>query len=135
VATTDPTYVWTGEMRPIKLRHGPCEPVLHVVAQRIMDGELGAFRASRTPIGMPLGRQRTVVEITAAGRGISPQFPRDGRRRAMQALGDGAYATAAGAQQRDLLSLEERQIPARQRGLTDRRHAPTVPEPAGCNRW
>jgi len=118
MTTTDPAYVWANEMRPIKLRHGPCESVLHVVAQRIVDGELGAFRASRTPIGMPLGRQGPVVEITAAGRGIPAQLPRDGRRRAMQAPGDRAYATAAGARQRDLLSLEERQIPARQRALT-----------------
>jgi hypothetical protein len=112
VTTTDPAYAWTGEMRAVQFRHGPCEPVLHVLAQRIIDGELGAFRAPGTPIGMPLCRQGTVVQIAAAGRGVPPYLPRDRRWRAVQVPGDRAHATAAGAQQRDFLSFDEGQITA-----------------------
>ena len=116
-------------MRPVQFRHGPCETVLHVLAQRIIDGELGAFRAPGTPIGMPLCRQGTIIQITAAGRGIPSQLPRDRRWRAVQAPGDRAHATAAGAQERDFLPLDEREIAARQWGLTDGGHAATLPEP------
>src|SRR5438309_2071965 len=77
------------------------------------------------PIGMPLGRQGTVVEIATARRSIPSQFPRDRRWRAMQTSGDCAYATAAGAQQRDLLSLDKGQVTAGKRSLIDGGHAAT----------
>ena len=135
VTATDPSYVRTCQGRSVHFRDGASESSLDIVAERIVDGELGHFGSPSSPIGMPLCRQGTVVEVATAGRGIPSQFPRDRRWRTMQAPGDRAYATAAGAQQRDLLSFDEGQITTRQRGLTDRRHAPTVPEPAGRNGW
>jgi transposase InsO family protein len=89
----------------------------------------GFGRRARS-IGVPLGRQSTIVQRPTAGHGISSQFPRDGRWRTVQALGDCAYAADAGALQRDVLSVNEGQIAARQWGLVDRRHAPTVPDRA-----
>src|SRR5215210_4386403 len=81
VTTTNPPNARTCQMRPVKFRHGARETILHVLTERIVDGELRSFRSSRTPIGMPLGRQGTVVQIAAAGCGISAQFPRDRRWR------------------------------------------------------
>jgi hypothetical protein len=64
-------------MCPIQLRHGACETILHVISERTVDGEFCAFWAPGTPIGMPLSRQGTVVQIATARRGIAPQFARD----------------------------------------------------------
>lgn len=87
-------------------------------------------RTPRTPIGMPFGRQGTVVHIATARRGIPSQFSRDRRWRAIQAPGDCADTTAASTQQRDLLSLDERQVTTGQRSPAEAGHTATVAEPS-----
>jgi hypothetical protein len=67
----------------------------------------------------------------ASGRGLPKASlprtpgPRPGFHPPLPPVGSGTVS-AAGAQQRDLLSLGEGQVTARQRGLADRTHAPGV---------
>jgi hypothetical protein len=51
-----------------------------------------------------------------ARRGVATQLSGDRRRRATEPAGDLPHTTPAGAQQRDLLPLNKRQITPRQRG-------------------
>ena len=74
VATTDPADLWAGEVRPVHSGQGTCETVLHVLAERSVDGELRHFGSPSTPVGMPLGSRSSVVQGTAAGRGVPTQF-------------------------------------------------------------
>jgi hypothetical protein len=107
VSPTDPPNVWTSQQRAVQFRHGASQTLLHVLAERSVDGELRHFRAPSTPIGMPLGSQGTIFQIAAAGRGVPSQFSRDRRWRAVHAPGDCSNAVASGAQERDVLPLDE----------------------------
>src|ERR1019366_7192345 len=59
---------------------------------------------------------------------------RERGRRAAWLPGDLAQPAARDAQKRDLLALRERQIPPRQRGLSDRWHSATLPQPPDADR-
>jgi len=69
----------------IRARHGAAvrsgdragKPVLHVLLQRVVGGELGHLRAPGPPLGMPLRGQGPVVQTATAGGGVAPQLPRD----------------------------------------------------------
>src|SRR3954470_9024351 len=54
---------------------------------------------------MPLCGRRSIIQATAAGGGIPPQFPGDGRGGPPQAAGDLPDAVPLGTQQRDLLPI------------------------------
>lgn len=53
---------------------------------------------SKNPVPEIFYWDDSIVQIASARRGIPSQFPRNGRCRAMQAPGNHAYVTAAGAQ-------------------------------------
>ena len=73
------------------------QPVLHVLAQRVVGGELGRLRAPGAPLGVPLRGRRPVLQPPAARRGVAAQLPRDRRRRPAQPAGDLAHARCPGA--------------------------------------
>jgi hypothetical protein len=85
VTPADPAHIGTCQERPVEFGDSARQSILYVLAERIIDGKLRHFGTPSPPIGMSLGGQGAVVEIAAAGRGIPAQFPRDGRRRALQA--------------------------------------------------
>ncbi len=71
---------------------------------------------------------------TTARGGIPTKLPRDRRGRAADQEPDLLHPATAGAQQRDLLALRERQVTPRQRCLGDRRHPASLAEPPDANR-
>src|SRR5690606_14598749 len=134
VAPSDP-----GDLRSRHLdavRGGPHagEPVLHILPQPVVGGRLAHLGAAGGPVGVPLGHRGPVVQPAAAGRGVAPQLPRDRRRRPAQLASDLSHPAPLGAQHSDLLTLGKRQIAARRRIETDRRHPATLTEPSRSQR-
>ena len=92
------------------------QALLHVLAQPVVDRELGGLRALGALLGMPLRHRRPVVQRAAARRGVAAQLPRDRRRRAPDLARDLTHAhRPAARKQRDLLALGEAQVPRRRR--------------------
>src|SRR5436190_20231 len=83
---------------------------------------------------MPLRDRRPVLQPVGPGRGVAPKLTRDRRRIPPQPPGDLTHPFALGTQQRDLLTLHERQIPARYHRWKTWIHAASVTEPAEPNR-
>ena len=71
---------------------------------------LGACGA---PVPVPLRHRRPVYHSSATSACVTPQFPRHGRRRAIQLARDLSNTHLLGSPERDLLTLGERQVPAR----------------------
>ena len=68
------------------------------------------------------------------GRRVAPQLPRDRRRRPAELAGDLAHPEPLRVQDRDLLTLGERQVAARHRRRARSAHATSVPEPSRPDR-
>ncbi len=114
---------------PVGRGDHPGQAVLHVVAQRLVRGELGHLGPATAPFGMPLRGRGPVRRRVTASRGVAAKFPRDRRRRPAHPAGDLAHPQLLRAQDRDLLTLSQRQVPPRQRGQHDRRHPASLTEP------
>jgi hypothetical protein len=134
VTATDPAHLRAGHGRPTCRRDRAREPVLHVLAQRVVGGQLGHLRPPCLSIGVPLRGRGPVLQAPTAGRGVAAQLPGDGRGVPAQLTGDLADPCALGPKDRDLFPFRERQVAARQRGQTDRRHAATLTEPPHSHR-
>src|SRR3954452_1323159 len=61
----------------------------------------------------PLGHRRPIRQSSPAGGGIAPQLTRDRRRCPPDPAGDLTHADTLSFKQRDLLTLNERQISTR----------------------
>ena len=85
-------------------RVAPQQIVLHELAQRHVDGQLGRLGAARALIGERVRRRRAVA---ATAVGVATQLARDRRRRPPQAPRDHADRLPARACERDLLTLSE----------------------------
>ena len=133
-APSDPRDVRAAHSDAVGPLDHASQPVLHIAPQRLVDGELGRLGPPRPQVGMPLRRRRAIVKTATASRGVAPQLPRDRRRRPTQPPRDLAHPAATGTQDRDLLTLSERQVPPRRRGQRDGRHAATLPKPPDANR-
>jgi hypothetical protein len=120
---------WAGHGRPTCRRDRAREPVLHVVSQYVVGGQLGHLRPPCLSIGVPLRGRGPVLQAAATGRGVATQLPGDRRGVSAQLTSDLAYPCTLGPKERDLFAFRERQVAARQRSQTGRRHAATLPEP------
>ena len=134
VAAPDPANIGTWHRRAVGCGDPAGKPVLHVLPQRVIAGELGHLRAPSTPIGVPLRGRGPVLQQAATGRGVAAYLSRDRRRRPADPPSDLANPAALGLEDGDLLALGERQVAARQSGQTDRWHAATFTEPPGPHR-
>ncbi len=123
-----------GDDRAIGPADSTGQPFLHVLAQPVVGRELRGLRAFRCLLRFPLCDHGTVDLLPAPGRRIAAQFAGDRSRVAADAAGNLTHPVLLGTQQRDLLTLGERQVPARGLVQTDRRHAPSVTEPADPDR-
>jgi len=72
--------------------------------------------------------------LAAPGRGIAAHLTRNRPGVTVDRAGDLAHALVLGLEQRDLLTLSERQVPARRLGQAQRRHPASVAEPARPDR-
>jgi hypothetical protein len=66
VTPTNPPHIGARHERPIEFGDRTCQSILHVLAERMIDGKLRHFGTPSPPIGMPLSGQRAVVEIATA---------------------------------------------------------------------
>ncbi len=110
------------------------EPLLNVVAQPLVGGELRRLRAPGHQLRLPLRDRSPVLELAATRGRVAAQLPRNCRRRPIQAPGDLANARASRPQQRDLLALLKAQIPTRQRLDHERGHSATLSKPPAASR-
>ena len=123
-----------GDDRAVGPADAPGEPLLHVLTQPVVAHELRGLRALRRLLRLPLRHQGPVDRLAAPGRRVAAQLARDRPRVTSDPAGDLAHPELLSAQQRDLLTLGERQVAARGLVQADRRHAASVTEPAGPDR-
>src|SRR6185437_10968847 len=109
---------------------GAAQLVLHMLTQSLVASQLGHLRAGSAPLAVPLRSRGPVVPLAAARRGVAPQLSRDRRRVAAQAASDLTHPELLGEQDRDLFTLDKRQVTARRLGQTDRNHTASIKEPA-----
>ncbi len=91
-----------------------------VLSKLLVRSQLGHFRATRAPFGMPLGRGGPVLKAVRRTRGVAPKLPAkivEGSR--PRRLSDLANPDLLGMQDGDILAFNKRQIPPRNRGQTD----------------
>src|SRR6185295_221652 len=103
--------------------------VLHVLSKLVVYSQLRHLRASRLPVGVPLGGRSPILESATTGRGVSTELPRNCRWGTAHSPGDLTHPKALRVQDRDFFSLGERQEAPRERGRAERRHAATFAEP------
>ena len=112
----------------------PGQPLLHILPQPPVHRQHGELRTPRRTVRMPLGGGRAVVERAAAGRRVAAQLTRDRRRGALKLARNLAHAVLLRPQQREQLTLGEREIaPGQRRGRRSevcRRHTARLPEPS-----
>lgn len=134
MAATDPAHRRTGNRRATRVRDHAGQPLLHVHAQRLIGDQLGDLRPPRASIGVPLRGRRAVLELSAPCGRVAPQLARDRRRRTAQTAGDLANAFSLRPENRDLLTLGEGEVAARERTTADCAHPTSLTEPSGANR-
>ena len=115
---------------PIRTLQLPAQPGLDVVLKPWIARQFRRLGTPRRGLRLPLRDTRPVVGLAAAGRGVAPQLARDRPGIALELPGDRTDALALRLQQRDLLTLGERQIAAGGLGQAQRRHAASVTKPA-----
>ena len=125
----------------IAIRRGDLtsEPILDVLPQSQVGGQLRRLRAAGGAVGMPLRGGGTVLKASAARRRVAPQLSREGGRRPFEPARDLAHAMTLSSQERDLLALGKGQIAPRRRLCRWREmrwwHAAGLPEPPGPHGW
>jgi hypothetical protein len=75
VAPPDPAHLRARDRGAVRSGDHPGEPVLHVVAQGVVGGEFGGFRAPGPAVGVPLRGGGPVVQPAAAGGRVAAQLP------------------------------------------------------------
>ena len=122
------TFPWPGTASR------PAELALHMLLQPVVGGQLADLRPRCSPFRVPLRRRRAILPAATASSRVAMQLPRDRRRRATHLPGDLAHSIPLGEQDRDLLSLGERQISARGLDKIQRRHPASFGEPLPTTR-
>src|SRR4051812_31231542 len=97
---------------PSGRRTFPGEPVLHVLAQPVIAYQLRCLRALGGLLRLPLRHHGAVDRLARPGRGIASELARNGPRIAADRACDLPHALSLRLEQRDLLTLSERQVSA-----------------------
>src|SRR5438128_1362664 len=134
VASTDEPHLRAGNSLPVDPGDRAREPVLHVRTKPIRRCQLRRLGTAGLQIGLPLRNRRPIVELAASRGRIAAQLTGDRRRETAERAGDRAYSQTLPSEQRDVFALGERQVPPRQWGELDRRHATPLAEPANTDR-
>src|SRR6266542_272595 len=118
VPTTGETHSRPRRRLAVWSRDRAGEPLLHVLAQRVVGGELRDLRAARAPLCVPLRGRRAVLQAVRARGRVAAQLPRDRRRSPLQPTGDHSYPDTLRVKDCDLFPLSKREIAPRERGQT-----------------
>ena len=114
------------------------QSLLHISAQGRVEGKLRRLRATGRSLGMPLGGRRAILQPTAAGGCVAPQLTGDRRGGSTEPAPDLLHGMALDPQKRNLLTLQQRQVPPGERlcrGSEHRwGHAACLSEPSGSYR-
>ncbi len=110
------------------------EPFLDVLPQPLVLDELRGLGALGCLLSLPLRHPRPVLQLPAPSGGVAAKLTRNRPRVTTDRPRDLAHPLTSGAQDRDLLTLLERQVTARGLGQTDRWHAASVTKPARAHR-
>src|SRR6266581_907924 len=134
VTATDPAHLRARHLAAVEGADGAGEPVLHVLPQPVVRGELGGLGAPGAPVGMPLCGRGPVVQTAATGGGVAAELAGDRGGRSAQSASDRAHPVLLRPQQGDLLAVGKRQVAPRRRGQADRWHAASFSEPSCSHR-
>jgi hypothetical protein len=105
-----------GSVRPFD---GTRETILRIAVKLRVDRELRGLRPLGATVGVPLRGAGPALQITTTGASITTKLPGDRGSRAAELARDLSNPTPTGTLNRDLLTLGERQVTPRQRGLSD----------------
>src|SRR5262249_1664097 len=105
VPTTSEAHLRAGHRLAVGPRPRAGGPVLDVLPQRGILGQLRDRRTARTALRVPLRRRRPVLQAVRARGRVATQLPRDRRRRPIQPGGDLAHPDTLSAKDRDLFPL------------------------------
>jgi hypothetical protein len=108
VAPPDPTRLWARYRRAVAASNHATETILYITPQLSVRSKCRDLWATRTLVGVPLGRRGSIVQVPASGRSIAPQFARDRRRGSSDPARDLTHSAAAGMKESDLFSLDKR---------------------------
>ncbi len=72
-----PVYSRARSRSTIRSDDDPSQPLLHIGSQCRVERKLRRLGAASRSLGMPLSCRRSILQITASGRGVAPQLPRD----------------------------------------------------------
>src|SRR5207237_831054 len=103
--TAQPAHIRARRRLAVGLGDRAGEALLHVVAQRVVRGELGDLRAAGASLRVPLRRRGPIHERVATSRSVAAYLPRDRRRGPTQMASDLTHPDTLGVQDRDLLAL------------------------------
>jgi hypothetical protein len=134
MTTTLPRHVRPRDRPTLGVSDRAGEPPLDVVAQPVVGGEFRGLATSCGPLGLPLRGRGAILQLAATRGGVTTQLTRDRRRITAQTPGDLPHPVVLCPQDRDLLTLDERQIASRRLGQTYRWHPATVTEPTRPHR-
>ena len=110
MSTPFPLHGWTMYRCPARGDDRAGQPVLHIAAQRCVDGQLGQLWTAGRAVRVPLRIDGPVIQTTAARGRIASQLTRDRGRRPPEATRDVPHAMTLGAQQRELLAFREEKV-------------------------
>ena len=107
VASSLPSYHWPSDRLTSRGGDLASQPVLDITPQRGVDSQFGRLGTPRRAISMPLGRDRAILEATAARRSVATQLARDRRSGTRKLSRDLANPLTLSAQESDLFSLNK----------------------------
>jgi hypothetical protein len=107
VASSLPSYRGASDHLPARSGDLACQPVLDIVPQHSIDRQLSTLRTSCRTIGMPLRRDRPILEASASGGGVASQLTRDRGRGTRKLPRDLANPVTLSPQESDLLALSQ----------------------------
>lgn len=137
--TALPRHCRSGHCYPVRSNHSTSQPILHIRPQRRTRHQLRRLWTPRRPLGMPLRCCGPILQLPTARRSITPQLARDRRGCTAQPVSNLPHPKALDPPQRDLLAVQERQIPPRERRRRSSKrrwwHAARLPKPAKPDWW
>ena len=90
---------------PVRATNPTAKPLLHVLTQPLVDGELRRLRPPSHQLRLPLRNRSAIVELPTASRRVATQLPRDRRRRSPEPPRDLPDTGTLRPQQRNLFPL------------------------------
>ena len=134
MTATHPPHLGAWHQLAIGTGDHATKAILDVLAQGVVRGQLGNLGATGTPLRVPLRSRCPISHTWTTNSSVTPHLPRNRRRTTTQTATDLTHPNTLRITNGDLFPLGKRQIAARHRTQTDRRHPTSLPEPSRPNR-